>query len=115
MRGTQDVDLQIEALPGTHAFRVMTLRDITEGESLTTSYTNKGYYEGPSQCRCATCNPAVPPIAPRRPPEETPPQPAPEEKRTRNRATLKRRRQKQQAKDERSMAAAVEAVPDATQ
>jgi hypothetical protein len=52
-------------IKGSHAFVLLSLRNITVGEPLTVRYTAEGYHERDSICRCASCNPRNPPVAPR--------------------------------------------------
>ncbi|KAI0063894.1 hypothetical protein BV25DRAFT_369481 [Artomyces pyxidatus] len=56
---------QIEPIIKTHASRVVALFDIEAGETITIAYTSERYYRADEQCRCASCNPEHPPIAPR--------------------------------------------------
>jgi hypothetical protein len=57
---------QMVAVKNSHAFTIVTLRDIQAGESITISYTSQGYYDPAVLCRCASCNPNQPPSVPRR-------------------------------------------------
>jgi hypothetical protein len=83
---------QIVPIKDTHAYTVITLRDIHPQESITVSYTATGYYEAEQQCMCASCCPGAPPIARKR----TPPLPAlegePKKKRHRSGRKWHRRR-----------------------
>ena len=56
--------LQFKSVKNSHAYLLMSIRDIEAGEPITVKYTeDKSYF--PEGCRCKTCNPQNPPEAPR--------------------------------------------------
>ncbi|KAJ6597264.1 hypothetical protein DFH09DRAFT_808714, partial [Mycena vulgaris] len=45
---------QLYPIPNSHAFTIITLRQLEAGESITVKYTEGGYW-GDSECLCGTC------------------------------------------------------------
>jgi len=48
-------------ISGTHAYVLITIREIQPGEEITVGYTREGYYHIDSTCGCKTCNPSSDP------------------------------------------------------
>jgi hypothetical protein len=56
--------LQFKSVKNSHAYLLMSIKDIESGEPITVKYTeDKTYF--PEGCGCKTCNPQNPPEAPR--------------------------------------------------
>ncbi|KAF8059086.1 hypothetical protein FPV67DRAFT_1427193 [Lyophyllum atratum] len=57
---------QFYPIKGSHAYSVLTIRPIEPGQSITVCYTeDQSYFT--DRCKCQTCQPSHPPIAPRHP------------------------------------------------
>ncbi|KAF8960540.1 hypothetical protein BDZ97DRAFT_1665748 [Flammula alnicola] len=83
---------QIMPIRNSYAYALFALRTIEAGESLTVNYAKDGSYFGGKPCGCATCNPDTPPIAKKRPLDESKFLPNPDGKRSRRGGKRAKRR-----------------------
>ncbi|PPQ87401.1 hypothetical protein CVT25_007990 [Psilocybe cyanescens] len=83
---------QIMSIPNSQAFALCTLQQIQAGQSITVHYAADGSYFKGKICGCASCNPDQPPIAKKRPLDESQFLPNPNGKRTRRGGKRAKRR-----------------------
>jgi hypothetical protein len=81
------------AIKGTHAYVLVTLKDIVPGQPISVSYTKNGYYEPDQKCLCSTCQPDDPPVPPAKRPvvhKDLTRRPGPKKRRGGKRARVRR-------------------------